>query len=110
MGSEDARARSALERRFAAYTERRGLRPPDGRNVVVAGCEADCVWTAERLVVELDSRAHHRRRPEMLEDRRRDRRYRLAGWTPIRVMWEELEPDDPTVGEELRALLAGGEG
>ena len=36
----------------------------------------------------------------------RDRRYRRAGWTPIRVMWEELEPDDDTVAVELRELLA----
>jgi len=58
---------------------------------------------AARLVIELDSRAHHhQRRREMAEDRRRDRRYRMAGWIPIRVMWEEPEPDDPTVAREVR--------
>lgn len=59
-------------------------------------------WRAARLVIELDSRAHHQRRREMAEDRRRDRRYRMAGWIPIRLMWEELEPDDPTVAREVR--------
>ena len=103
--SEDARAKSVLERRFTTYARRHAIRPPDERNAVVAGCQADCVWRAERLVVELDSRAHHQRRREMAEDRRRDRRYRLAGWTPIRLVWEELEPDDVSVARELHQLL-----
>lgn len=103
--SEDARARSALERRLTAYLRRHELRAPDARNEVVAGCQADCVWRAARVVLELDSRAHHQRRAEMLEDRRRDRAYRLAGWVPIRAMWEELDPGDPALARELRQLL-----
>ena len=104
--SEDARAKSELERRFTAYAWRWGIRPPDARNERIAGCEADCVWRRERLVVELDSRAHHQRRREVLEDRRRDRRYLLAGWTPVRLMWEELEPDDPFVAGQLNRFLS----
>ena len=41
--SEDARAKSVLERRFTAYARRHAIRPPDERNAVVAGCQADCV-------------------------------------------------------------------
>lgn len=41
----------------------------------------------------------------MLQDKQRDRRYRRAGFTPIRVMWEELELHDATVAEELRERL-----
>jgi len=104
--SEDARAKSVLERRFTAYVRRHALVPPDARNAVVAGSEADCVWRRPRLVVELDSRSHHQRRSEMLEDKRRDRRYLLAGWTPVRLMWEELEPDDPAVAGQLARFLA----
>jgi len=104
--SEDARARSVLERRLTAYLRRHRIRQPDERNATVAGCQADCVWTQKRLVVELDSRAHHQRRREMLEDKRRDRRYLLGGWTPVRLMWEELEPAEPAVARELRRFLA----
>jgi len=104
--SEDARAKSVLERRFTAYARHHALRPPDARNAVVAGCEADCVWREPRVVVELDSRSHHQRRSEMLEDKRRDRRYLLAGWTPVRLMWEELEADDPAVAGQLARFLA----
>ncbi len=103
--SEDTRAKSVLERRFTAYARRHALRPPDARNVTVAGCEADCAWHDAKVVVELDSRAHHQRRSEMLEDKRRDRRYLLAGWTPVRLMWEELEPDDPVVARQLTRFL-----
>lgn len=104
--SEDARARSELERRFTRYLAHHALPQPDERNAVVAGCQADCVYHAPRLVVELDSRAHHHRRQEMLQDRQRDRRYRRAEWVPIRVMWEELELDDGAVAAELRDLFA----
>ena len=103
--SEDARARSELERRLTGYARRWGLPQPDGRNVVVAGCQADCIYVAPRVVLELDSRAHHQRRAEVLQDHARDRRYRRAGWTPIRVLWEELEPDDPALARELHELL-----
>lgn len=41
----------------------------------------------------------------MLTDKQRDRRYRGAGYTPIRIMWEELELHDPTVADELRMLV-----
>jgi very-short-patch-repair endonuclease len=103
--SEDARARFALERRLTAYARHHGIRPPDARNEVIAGCEADSVWRAPPVALELDSRAHHARRAEMLQDRARDRRYRRAGFTPVRVMWEELELDDPRVAEELLELV-----
>lgn len=105
LHSEDARARSALERRCTAYLRHWRLPQPDDRNIMIAGCQADCVYVRPRILLELDSRAHHQRRAEMLEDRTRDRRYRRAGWTPIRVMWEELEPGEPAVAEELRDLL-----
>ena len=108
IASEDAHAKSALERRATAYLVRHEIRLPDRRNERVAGNVADCIYDDERLVLELDSRAHHARRREMLEDKRRDRRYLLAGWTPVRLMWEELDPDDPFVAGELRRFLAGG--
>ena len=104
--AQDARARFDLERRFTAYLEQHGLPQPDGRNeVVVPGLETDAVYHGPRLALELDSRAHHARQAEMAEDKRRDRRYRRAGWTPIRVMWEELDPADRAVAVELAEEL-----
>lgn len=104
--AQDARARFALERRFTAYLDHHGLPQPDARNeVVVPGLETDATYRGPRLALELDSRAHHARQAAMAEDKRRDRRYRRAGWTPIRVMWEELDPADRAVAEELAEEL-----
>lgn len=108
--SEDARTKSDLERRYTGYARHRRIPPPDARNEVIAGCKVDCVYRGPRIALELDSRAHHQRQAEMLVDKRRDRKYRKAGWTPIRVMWEELELDDSAVADELRERIARAEG
>ena len=107
IGSEDARSRSALERRFTDYLVVHGIRGPDGRNETIAHRQADCIYHEPPLVIELDSRAHHQRRAEMAADRRRDRAYRRAGYTPIRVVWEELDPAEDEVATELLALVGG---
>lgn len=104
--AQDARARFPLERRLTAYLDHHGLPQPDARNeVVVVGLETDAVYRVPRLALELDSRAHHQRRAEMAEDKGRDRRYRRNGWTPIRQTWEELDPAENDVAEELAELL-----
>lgn len=104
--TQDARARFPLERRLTAYLEHHGLPQPDARNeVIVPGLETDAVYRGPRLALELDSRSHHQRQAEMEEDKRRDRRYRRAGWIPIRVMWEELDPAENEVADELAERL-----
>lgn len=103
--SEDARTRSALERRFVRYCTVQGAPHPDGRNVLVAGLRVDCRYATARLVVELDSRAHHTRKAEIDADRRRDRALRRAGWDCLRLVWEDLEPGDPLAAQDLRARL-----
>ncbi len=106
--SEDARTRSELERRFVRYCTRHGLPHPSARNARIAGHRADCVYAHERLVVELDSRAHHSRRAEMAADRDRDADYLLAGWGSVRLVWEDLDPARDRKAELLRRLLARG--
>ncbi len=103
--SEDAKARSELERRWTAYAHHHDLPQPDDRNAMVGAHQVDVVYRDPRLALELDSRAHHQRVAEMLADKRRDRAYREVGWIPIRVMWEELEPGDSAVARELRRYL-----
>ena len=64
--------------------------------------EVDFAWPASRLVIELDSWQYHRTRAAFEADRRRDRRLTAAGWTVLRVTWEDLrEPG------RLAAELAG---
>ena len=108
LESELVRTASELERRFARYCTRHGVPHPSGRNVVVAGHKVDCVYLAERLVVELDGRAHHQRRPQMAEDRRRDADYQLAGFRILRLVWEDTALDEPRTAETVRRFLALG--
>ena len=67
----------------------------------------DCLWPAERLVVELDSRRYHRENPSAFtRDPRRDRLLRLAGYDPVRFTDEELEHRPAEVIATVIELLA----
>jgi hypothetical protein len=92
--------RSELEELFLALVDRAGIpRPEMNVDLPVPGEEinVDCLWRAQGLVVELDSRRYHRDNPlAFTRDRRRDRLLRLAGHDPVRFTDEELEhrPDE----------------
>lgn len=105
--SEDAHARSALERRFVAYSTRHGVPQPDGRNVLVHGLRVDCWYLAAMLVVELDSRAHHTRKKEMETDRLRDRALKRRGIDTLRLTWHDLDADDPLAAQDVLHRLQG---
>lgn len=111
LGS-DARAagltRSELEDRFLRFLAERGIQPPAPNAWLHLGehwIEGDCVWAAERLVVELDSWRHHGTRAAFQRDRVRDRRLKLAGWQPIRVTAWDLEEDPDRLEADLLGLL-----
>jgi very-short-patch-repair endonuclease len=101
--------RSELERRFLALLDRAGLPSPrvnEWLDIGGALIQADCVWPAQRLIVELDSRTWHGTVQAFDRDRRRDRRCLAAGWRVMRVTdlavtaeWRELE-------DELSELLS----
>src|SRR5215210_520003 len=71
----DGVSRSELEVRFLAFLDAAALpRPEINRHVESGGrlIECDCLWRAERLVVELDGHATHGRRSACERDRARD--------------------------------------
>jgi hypothetical protein len=43
---------------------------------------------------------------EELDDRERDRRLTLTGWTVIRLTWKHVTADERAVAADLRALIA----
>jgi hypothetical protein len=101
--------RSELEHRFLAFVEAAGLPRPEvnvwlepapGRSI-----EADCVWRAKRLVVELDGHATHATRIAYERDRERDRMMQAAGWRVVRVTWRQLHGSPRAVAADLRALM-----
>ena len=99
--------RSAFERRFLRFCGGHGVRLPDATNVVVAGHQVDALYVRERLAVELDGRASHSRRAQMRADRGRDADLQLAGHRVLRLVWEDLDPDEaPRTRGRLLALLA----
>src|SRR5262249_28816672 len=81
------RTREDLEDRFAALIADSNLPRPKLNALLELGgmtIEADCLWRAQRLVVELDGRAH-RTRAAFESDRERDRRLQVHGWRVVRV-------------------------
>ena len=108
-GIHPAVTKSELERRFLTFVERAGL-PLPRTNVwlELAGdwLEVDCVWPEQRLIVELDSRAHHQTTAAFERDRRRDRRAQASGWRTVRVTDHAMRAEASRLRAELTALIA----
>ena len=105
----DDRTESELEDRFSAFVDARRL-PEPRRNVALTAdgkpIRADCVWSPQRLIVELDGRSAHSRRSAFESDRARDRALQVAGWRVVRVTWAQLHVSPDALERDLRALLA----
>jgi very-short-patch-repair endonuclease len=68
--------------------------------------EVDCLWRAQRLIVELDGRAAHDTARAFERDREKDRRLRVARWNPIRITWRKLEREQPELAADLANPLS----
>jgi REase_MTES_1575 len=100
--------RSALEDRFLAFLDARGLPRPRVNASIRAGgrwMECDFVWGSRRLIVELDGREYHDTSAAFERDRERDRALNAAGWRVVRVTWRHLRVDPNRLAADLRALL-----
>ncbi|NLT05464.1 MAG: DUF559 domain-containing protein [Solirubrobacterales bacterium] len=73
---------------------------PDGD-----GYRPDLLWPRERLVVEVDGRAHHARRAAFERDRRRDRRLARERYETVRFSAREVLDAPYRAVAEIRALL-----
>ena len=103
-GGMETITRSELEDLFLQFVERSGLPRPEV-NRVVEGYEVDCLWRAQRVIVELDGRAFHETATAFERDRERDRVLQAAGWRVVRVTWRQLHTRPAAVRRDLRALL-----
>lgn len=100
--------KSGLEERYLGFLDRHGFPRPLTNHVIethIGRLTVDLCWPARRVVIEIDAPSTHASRPRMLLDRRRDRALVLAGWTPGRLMSEDLD-DEASLAGEIRALLA----
>jgi hypothetical protein len=101
------RTRSRLEDRFVALLGKTDLPRPDLNAVVDLGAmtvEADCLWRAQKVIVELDGMKAHGTRSAFQSDRVRDRRLQAAGWRVVRVTWAHLATPADLLAD-LRLLL-----
>jgi very-short-patch-repair endonuclease len=111
LGQRMAVTRSELEKRFREFLIKAGLPLPEtNAQIEIKGVwyEVDCLWRAERGVVELDGRATHDTNEAFETDRARDRILQAAGYRVIRITWRQLHESPAAVAADLRALLRLG--
>lgn len=103
--------RSELEERFVRFLDAQAI-PRGEANARVrtaAGwLECDHVWRRERLVVELDSRAHHAGPAALERDSRKRRALTAAAWTVVVVTWRQSHDGASALAADLRRLLERG--
>ena len=102
-------AESGLEESFLDLCRTAGLPKPEVNvPLVVDGLEirADCLWRAQRLIVELDGHRFHSTPSGVERDKRRDQRLLLAGWTTVRVTWSQVRREPIALVDMLGRLLA----
>jgi very-short-patch-repair endonuclease len=101
--------RNDFEERFVAFLDAHGLpRPRFNATIALRGrfFEADCLWAAQRLMVELDSRAVHGTDRAFESDRQRDRILLAEGWRSTRITWRQLRDESEAIAADLRLSLA----
>lgn len=100
--------RNDFEEDFVAFLDAYRLpRPRFNATVSLRGrfFEADCLWEAQRLMVELDSRAVHGTERAFESDRQRDRILLAEGWRLARITWRQLRHEPEAIAADLRRTL-----
>ncbi|MFL5834670.1 MAG: DUF559 domain-containing protein [Solirubrobacterales bacterium] len=102
------RKASKLEERFAPFLRRHRLPLPRFNDWIILGAnryKVDCHWPGTNQIVELDGWQAHKSRSAFREDRARDRRLEVAGYTVTHLTWNQLDDEPLEVAADLRALL-----
>jgi hypothetical protein len=103
---ELAATASFLEERFLALLQEHGVPMPE-INVRVGPFKVDAVWSAERVVVELDGHATHAQPARAEADRQRDLELRARGFTVRRYTWQQVTRTPDAVVADLRLARSG---
>lgn len=104
-GTSPLYLRSELEERALALIRAAALPEPLG-NSLVAGLEVDFVWSAPRVVPEVDGLAFHRSDTSFHRDRARDRILAAAGYQVLRFTWHQLTTSPHACVAALSVALA----
>ena len=102
------RTRSKLEERFAPFLRRYRLPMPRFNDWILLDakrCQVDCHWPGTSQIVELDGWQGHGTPSAFREDRTRDRKLRVAGYSVTRITFNQLKDEPEQIAADLRALL-----
>jgi len=102
------RKRSKLEERFNPFLRQWQLPLPRYNDWIQAGgkrYQVDCRWPGTNQIVELDGWAAHKSKSAFREDRARDRRLKVAGYSVTHITWNQLDDEPEAIAADLRALL-----
>ena len=102
-------SKSDLESAFLDLVREAGLPLPQ-LNVLVEGYLVDAYWPAQRLVVELQSYAHHAHRQALDRDYSKLARLRLAGCEVIALTNRHVRDEGEWVVRAMEAMLDGEAG
>ena len=103
---------SELEEALLAACRRAKLPMPEVNALIDPGDDdptairVDFVWRDQRVIVETDGHETHHTRRAFEEDRLRDQRLIVAGWTVIRITWRQLTQRPDEVMQRLARLLS----
>jgi very-short-patch-repair endonuclease len=103
------RTRSKLEERFAPFLRRHRLPMPRFNDWILLGAkryQVDCHWAGTGQIVELDGWEGHGTKSAFRDDRERDRRLKVAGYSVTRLTWNQLRDEPEAIAADLRVLLA----
>jgi len=104
------RKRSKLEERFASFIRRCRLPMPRFNDWILLGpkrYQVDCYWPGTNQIVELDGWEVHGTRSAFQDDRERDRRLKVAGYSVTHITWNQLRDEPEAIASDLRVLLRG---
>jgi len=103
------RKRSPLEERFSSFLRRHHLPLPRYNDWIVLPdgkrCQVDCHWPGTNQIVELDGWAAHKGKSAFRDDRARDRRLHVAGYSITHLTWNQLDDEPEAIAADLRSLL-----
>jgi hypothetical protein len=106
----DASTESELEDLFCRVLAEFGVRPPVAQYVLRNDadafiCRADFAYPHCKILIELDSEAHHMDRQTFRLDRAKQNQAGRLGWRTLRYTWWDLTEAPWRVADDLHALL-----
>ncbi|MDJ0924812.1 MAG: type IV toxin-antitoxin system AbiEi family antitoxin domain-containing protein [Acidimicrobiia bacterium] len=106
----DTVTESVLEDEFRKLVVDWGLPPPELQYEVrdeggLLVCRADFAYPDSRLLIELDSEAHHLDRLTFRRDRSKQNRVVVLGWTVLRYTWWDVTEAPGRVASEISAKV-----